>query len=235
MFFYGMDLTRAIQINHAALTRIIANLIAMVAFATENSAERISRSFYRAVLLVLLPAETAVRRLIIMAAHGIKIAPASPKTPKTMPTGLVITRTTKVRNSFQLFDARKRFDDARPWGAGPKPVPRVYFIDADPPFAPPFQKPKDTTAPQPVDTSVSATQISRRLATIKHALENLPLQAKRMARWCARRAKMKNPKFRSPIRPGPPPGHRKKNRDPVDEVLKDCHALAWEALRENTS
>jgi hypothetical protein len=71
----------------------------------------------------------------------------------------------------------------------------------------------------------------RRLAAIRSALENLPREAKRLARLRARRAAMPPEKFRKAIRPGRPPGHRKQSLHEVDEVLKDCHWLAWEAAR----
>jgi hypothetical protein len=82
---------------------------------------------------------------------------------------------------------------------------------------------------------VGAERLSRRLAAVKMALENLPRQAKRLARWQARRDRMANPKFRSPLRPGPPPGHRKEPKDDVDLVLRKCHALARNALHEDGS
>ena len=39
----------------------------------------------------------------------------------------------------------------------------------------------------------------------------------------------------SPLRSGPPPGHRSKPADQIDWVLKECHALARDALKEDTS
>ncbi len=236
-----MDWKRAIDINHAALTRVVGNLVAMVeSFAGEDGA-RLSRSFYGAVLLVLLPAESAVRRLIIMAARGIRVTLAPPRAaPEGKLKGKSVAAARKLRQtealpSFRLFDTRKRFGETRPWGSGRKPVPRVYFIDAPPPIVPLFQL-RVPAVPEPEpDQTVSTARLSQRLAAIKHALETLPEQAQRMARWRARRALLKNPKFKSPLRPGPPPGHRKRSRDPVDEILKDCHAFAWEALHKDTS
>jgi hypothetical protein len=52
-----------------------------------------------------------------------------------------------------------------------------------------------------------------------------------MARWRARREAMKNPKFKYPLRPGQPPGHRRKPTHEIDEVLTECHWLAWEVMR----
>jgi hypothetical protein len=85
------------------------------------------------------------------------------------------------------------------------------------------------------DKLVSATRLSRRLAAIKAALEDLPRQAIRLARWQARRAVMPSPKFTYPMRPGLPPGYRRKPKHDVDHVLIECHGLARDVERENTS
>ena len=82
---------------------------------------------------------------------------------------------------------------------------------------------------------VGALRLGRRLEAVKMALENLAAQAKRLARWQARRDRMRSPKFRSPLRPGSPPGHRKEPRHEVDAVLSECHALASDALNEDSS
>ena len=60
-------------------------------------------------------------------------------------------------------------------------------------------------------------------------------QAKRLARWRVRREAAKAPKFKSPLRPGQPPGHRKKPIHEVDNVLTECHWLAWEVMRLDSS
>jgi hypothetical protein len=51
----------------------------------------------------------------------------------------------------------------------------------------------------------------------------------------ARGVVMTSPKFTSPLRPGRPPGYRKKPRDDIDFVLKECHALARDVIAEDTS
>ena len=62
-----------------------------------------------------------------------------------------------------------------------------------------------------------------------------PAQAKRMARWRARRKRMTGFIVRSPLRPGVPPGHRRRGRDEIDRVLLECHDRAWVALRPDSS
>ncbi len=82
---------------------------------------------------------------------------------------------------------------------------------------------------------VSATRLNRRLQALKLALDDLPRQAKRLARWRQRREAMPGPVFKSPLRPGPPPGRRKRHIHEIDDILADCHWLAWEAMKPDTS
>jgi hypothetical protein len=101
--------------------------------------------------------------------------------------------------------------------------------------------------PRRADDPVDATRLSLRLAALAAALDDLPGQARRFARWKARRdIRRKEPtpgRIRriSPLRPGRPPGGRLARFDPsaksrrnireVDEVLAHAHALALYALQ----
>ncbi|HUQ37258.1 MAG TPA: hypothetical protein VM144_12865, partial [Aestuariivirga sp.] len=89
-------------------------------------------------------------------------------------------------------------------------------------------------APPPSDGLASAVRLTRRLQALKLALDDLPRQAKRLARWRVRRENAKTPKFKSPLRPGRPPGHRREPTHEVDEILTECHELAW-AEKPDTS
>lgn len=226
-----MNWARAIETHQAALTRIVAALIAMVGLAAQGAVGRLPRPLYRAALRVLRPAESAVRRLIVIAARGVAVKP-HPVRP--MPAGLALPRKGGARASFQLFDARKRFASARPRSAGHKVEPRIFVFGASP-LVPLFQRRMAVAAVPEPDGMVSAARLRRRLFAVKMALEDLPRQAKRLARWQARRDRMASPKFRSPLRQGPPPGHCKEGKDDVDRVLRACHALAREALHEDSS
>jgi hypothetical protein len=131
------------------------------------------------------------------------------------------------RPVFQLFDPRKNFVD---YG---KPTPRIHFFAHDPRVAALWAaRPRST----PVDDGlVNARQLVRRLQALKSALDNLHSQARRLVRAKARREKIPSLKFKSPLRPGPPPGHRRQKTHEIDEILTECHGLAWDALREDTS
>jgi hypothetical protein len=227
-----MDWELAIKRNSEALIGIVAELFAMLGLAGTEMGARIPQDLHRAVLRLLRPAESAVRRLIVIAARGIvvKLAPSRP-----MPAGKVIGKGGNARPSFQLFDPRKNFNRPRR-RAFSRIVPRIHVFGYDPrvvalfPAPPPVVEP-----PPPPDGLVDASRLSRRLQALKLALDDLPRQAKRLARWRLRREKAIDPKFRSPLRPGRPPGHRRKPTHEVDEVLIECHGLAWEALKPDTS
>ena len=89
--------------------------------------------------------------------------------------------------------------------------------------------------PPPADGLASAVRLTRRLQALKAALDDLPRQAKRLVRATARREKVPRLKFQSPLRPGQPPGHRKKPVHEVDEILTECHGLACWAMEPDTS
>ena len=149
-----------------------------------------------------------------------------------MPKGLVI----KSRNSgpiaFQLFDSRKRFNRGPRKAPYAKFGPRVWLAGSDP-LAPMFQ-PREIDPPPP-PPGIHAQNLNLRLAAIKQALETLSDQALRLVRWQARRDRMKSAKFRHPLRPGPPPGHRKEPEEEIHILLHECHALAKDALKDDTS
>src|SRR5947209_4663140 len=165
--------------------------------------ERMPRPVYRAVLMVLRPAESAARRLIVIVARGLA---ATTRASRPMPEGLSRSGAGRALMSFQLFDARKRFG-ARTIRRGAEP--RFTILGARGPLVPLFQARVETGAVcEPDDGMVSAARLGRRLAALRQAIENLPHEAKRLVRWQARRDRMASPKFRSPLRPGRPPGYR---------------------------
>jgi hypothetical protein len=227
-----MDWNLAIKRNSEALMGIVAEIFAMLGLVGTNSVSRIPQPLQRAVLRVLRPAESAVRRLIVIAARGlvVKLAASRP-----MPAGKVIGKGGNSRPSFQLFDPRKNFNRSRR-RAFSRIGPRIHVFGYDPRVVALFPAPQPAVEPPPPpDGLVNAARLSRRLQALKLALDDLPRQAKRLARWRLRREKAINPKFKSPLRPGRPPGHRRKPTHEVDEVLIECHGVAWEALKPDTS
>ena len=227
-----MDWARAIERNSEALKGIIEVLFAMLGLAGEATVSRIPLPLHCAMLRVLRPAESAMRRLIVIAARGlvVKLVPSRP-----MLAGPIGKGGGSRRPSFQLFDPRKNF-------AGPhrrafaRIAPRIHIFGNDPRVVALWSAPVPAADPAPPpDGLVGAQRLSRRLQALKLALDDLPRQARRLARWRMRRETAKAPKFKSPLRPGHPPGYRRKAVHEVDEVLIECHGLACDAMKPDTS
>jgi hypothetical protein len=229
------DWAGAIELNREALGRIVAALFVLLGIDGADTVSRIPPKLHRAVLRVLHPAESAVRRLIVIAARGVVVmlAPSRP-----MPKRQIISKGGGSRlPAFRLFDTRKSFPElVQRRVKYAKYPPRIHFFGPDstvddlwpgrPPVAAPISPPNGL---------VNAARLARRLNALKSALDDLPRQAKRLANWRLRREAMPSPKFRSPLRPGRPPGHRKKPVHEVDEVLTECHGLACWAMEPDTS
>jgi hypothetical protein len=192
------------------------------------------RYLYRALLTLLRPAESAVRRLIIIAARGIAVK-LRRSAPRAFPKGLALSRDAQRIAAFCLIDPLKRSapegfgwsnEWSRQWGRQPV-IPRISVPGLfDPVF--PVHKP----IPGKHDP-ISTAALLARIEALKAALGNLPREARRLARWQARRELARQGARKSlrlsPLRPGFAPGlHRHKPRD-IDAVLADCHYFAKEA------
>jgi hypothetical protein len=203
----------------------------LLGLSDADTVARLPRSIHSAVLRVLQPAESAMRRLVVIAARGlvVKLAPSRP-----MPAGPIGTGG-HSRPSFQLFDPRKNFEAPRR-RAFARIAPRIHIFGSDPRVAALWSAAPPTADPTPPpDGLVNAKRLSRRLQALRLALEDMPRQARRLARWRVKRENAPSPKFQSPLRPGHPPGYRRKPVHEVDEVLAECHGLACDALRPDTS
>jgi hypothetical protein len=140
-----------------------------------------------------------------------------------------------TRSSFQLFDPEKRGAPLRV-RKFTRLVPRIHFFEYDPRVVALFPAPRPVVElPPPADGLVNAAPLTRRLLALKAALNDLPRQARRLIRWQQRRKASPWPKSTMPLRPGHPPGHRRKPIHEVEEVLMECDGLAWEAMKPDTS
>jgi hypothetical protein len=224
-----MDWDLAIKRNSKALKGIIDVLFALLGIDGGDAASRIPRSLHSAVLGVLRPAESAVRRLIVVVARNVvvKLAPSRP-----MPKGKVIGKGDGSRTpSFQIFDPPIRVKPIRVRKLR-RIQPRVRVLGYDPRICALFPKPRPViAAPPPPDGQASATRLHRRLIALKSALEDLPRQARRLVRWQERRRAAPDFKSTSPLRSGRPPGYRRKPVHEVEEVLADCDWLADAAMK----
>ena len=228
-----------------------------------------------AILRLLRPAEAAARRLIIAAARGLVVVLPPPRKPRSKPAtaepqfrrfGIAVVvspadlaRADAIRRAAATARPRTlslpRLDPLRRPVRGNRhyvpahAAPRILFPGVTKPFSlPPPPSPDD-----PID----ATRLGLRLAALAAALDDLPGQAKRFARWKARGADAAGAQSKdhdvrrnaaapgrvrriSPLRPGRPPGGRLTCFDPsairrrnireVDEILAHAHALALYAL-----
>lgn len=224
-----MDWTRAIERNSEALAAVVAALFALL--GTAEGAARISHQLHRAILRVLHPAEAAVRRLIVIAARGLA---AEPHRPRPMP-ALPLRRSATGRVSFRLFDPRKRYS-FEPRATGPRIFPRIHTFGADPRVAAlwPAPQPPAPATPLSDDGLIDVRRIAGRLQALKSALADVPRQARRLVRLRARRERDPRWRYKSPLRPGPPPGNRQKPVFDIDFILKECHGLAFDALADTS-
>jgi hypothetical protein len=243
-----MDLDRAIERQRKPLLRLVGTLFAMLGLVEGTPVERATKPVYLAILRLLRPAESAVRRLIVATAGRTVLKPPGPRTTPAKPATSTPRKARKPRAPcFQLFDPRQRFTSAfayerpryriTPPAARPQPRIRLLGESFDPRvpfFRNPAPPPPPPPAPEP-DDSVSALRLSRRLIAIKSALDDLPRQAKRYARWQSRPSDKRRPRLSSALRPGRPPGHRKKPIHKVDEILAECDWLARHPPQPDTS
>jgi hypothetical protein len=222
---------KAIDRNREALLRILEVLFAIVGLDGNPVVATLPRHLHNHVLRILRPAESAARRLIVIAARGIE-APTLPlRGGESDFDGLAPRSGAKRRKSQErgpfalpLIDPRKRFD-FRPRRRCAKSFPRITCIGLSEPTPVP-----DTFIPSP-DDEIDASRLRRRLQALKAALDDLDGQAKRLARWKARRdAGLLRVERFSPMRPGWPPGHRRRPLHEIDDVLRECHSLAHYAL-----
>ena len=182
-----MDWARAIERNSEALIEIVADLFDMLGLAGEAVVARLPWPTYRAVLRVLRPAESAMRRLVVIAARGlvVKLAP-----PRPMPVGPVKRKKGLPPRSFsfQLFDPRKRIVIPRQVITR-RPAARLHIFTEDRGLVTLWPPPRPTASPAPAalpsaDGLVNGARLVRRLEALESALADLPRQARRLVRRC---------------------------------------------------
>jgi hypothetical protein len=231
-----MNWPLAIARNRDALLAVVAAIAGLL--GGRDAQGLVTRHLRNAALALLRPAESAARRLIVIAARGLRWSPGR-SSPRDF-AGLRARPSPGLSRprAFPLFDRRKRYVLALPRVA-PRGMPRIRTFSAAPfqpsPAPPPALRPG---VPDP-DASVDAARLLLRLTTLERALADLPKQARRLARWRAKEGAAVTPasaiRRRSPLRIGRPPGWRARPSREIDLVLRDCHALALDALAADTS
>jgi hypothetical protein len=217
--------------NTGLLKPIVAAMFAML-----GGAARLSPGVYRRVLGLLRPTESAVRRLIVIAARDVVVKPIGVR-PK--PAGPITKgRGGASRCCFALFDPRKRFTMFQQTQKRKvaKVAPRFYLVGSDPTVAAIWSArpvpPPPPPAPPPVSDGLrDAARITRRLHALQSALDDLPRQAQRLARWRLRRLSASHLKKMDCMRYGRAPGYQKQKTREIDTILADCHYFACEAMK----
>ncbi|MDQ2633362.1 MAG: hypothetical protein M3Y78_06455, partial [Pseudomonadota bacterium] len=125
-----------------------------------------------------------------------------------------------LRSRLNLSKGRPR----RPVANG---VPRISLpgVTQPSPIAP--------RRPPAPDDPLNATRLALRLAALGAALDDLPGQARRFARWRMRKRTGRTRRT-WPLRPGRPPGQLRPRRrsHAVHEILHDLHGLAFDLLEQ---
>lgn len=248
------DGTAAIERNRAGLRRVLAGIVGMARLsglpresAPPHDAARaekgkpsptLPRYLYLAVLRLLRPAESAARRLIIAAARTLVVTLPRPPiaAPPHQPGGILPPSRKPAPAghppSFPLLDPPRHPGRwRRPVSTS---VPRICL----PGLTERHRLPPPASPGDPID----ATRLARRIAALASALDDLPGQARRFARWRARRAAARvlakggaRPARRAwPLRFGRPPGSRsgrhRRDGSEIDGILAHTHSLAIFAL-----
>jgi hypothetical protein len=230
-----MDWPLIVERNRERLLAVLAPLFAVLGFDPRRAA--LARHMYRAFLITLRPAESAMRRLIIIAAHGL-VVKLRLSAARTFPAGLglklrlALEKDAERVPAFCLIDPLKRFapvdfEWAKEWSKE-QVMPRISVPDLiDPVFEDRFIPMRD----DPIDCAA----LRRRRRALKDVLDNLPCHARRLARWRARgelaRMIAPKPSRLSPFRPGFAPGYHRHEPNEIDVILGDCHYFAVEAWR----
>ena len=267
----GINWTAVIAHHRPLLARVVEMLFSMVIGLDEGRmVTTLPRCTRNHIYRILRPAESALRRLIMIAARDVKLDDAiknsvvlgleprthsvnsakaatlkkgrcsssievnlglagmGPRLKAEDDAGSSTSRQVSTRPpAFPLIDPLKHFHFG-PRRRYSKSVPRITWLDGR------DRKPLPAiNLPEPGDP-VDATRLCRRLVALRNALENLDREAHRLARWKARRHAGRVRRL-SPMRPGYPPGRRKRRSHEVDEILKDLHSWALYSEETNTS
>lgn len=214
-----MDWDRIISRNHDRLLRIVTALFAYAGLDA-GGADVVPRRVWRKIVRLLRPAESAVRRLIILAAQRIdpqalpllsEGADEAGETRRPTPRSTRGPRGERVAY-FRLTDPPRRFD------------PRLW--EGLRPF------PEGGVKPGDANEDVDVRPLCRRILLLKAALDDIDGHAKRLVLWTARQARLPVTARRfSPIRRGRPPGHVKRPTQEIDTILSEVHDFAAYALR----
>ena len=218
-----MDGLAAVEFHRAVLLRLLAVLFGAAGLSPGGApVARLPRPVRLMIARVLLPAESATKRLILFLSRRIPVPPeragaASAKAAKTRAS----RKSAPCAPSFWLFDKRKFFpelsDKSRAVRRGPGPS--ISGFDG-------FRMRGSAEAAKPVRDPDDAVRMCRRMLALYRALNDLEGQARRLLRVMAKRnRKPPGPGRYGPVRAGYPPGYRRAKTHEVDRTLYECHMM----------
>jgi hypothetical protein len=208
---FGRPRTGGDSLLNSAERRDVSGLM-QAELSKLSPALTLPRHLYRAILLLLRPAESAVRRLVIAAAQDIVVTlpPFRPRKPKPRISdtvaamrrlGLAVNlskedfaryeaerkaaerRAARPRGqNLPLIDALKRSFRIRRHYVPDHAAPRIMGLCDDSPYRP---LPPPPPSPSPNDP-IGAARLMLRLEALGRVLDDLPKQAQRFALWRAR-------------------------------------------------
>jgi hypothetical protein len=239
----SMNLTGEVEHNRGKFIPIIALLFKLARIAPGERPElrpgaradafmiSLPLYVYAKVMELLVPAEAALRRLIIMVAHGLDFTPpafripaprkdiAAPEGGSGAPAPAAAPLVPAIP-AFQMFDPIKTFEDYY----------RAEITGIARPFPGAFPPARAESEP------VSAISLWRRIHALSGAFNDLPGMAKLYLTWKARSRHQRKhnlpsrPKRVCILRPLYLRGFARRPKTDVHELLRECNIWAQEIL-----
>lgn len=227
------DPAAMIEYNRLVLLRLLAGLLARTESAFDAVlVDMMPRSVRWAVLKTLRATESAGRRLIAALAHRIILPDYVPRPRGTVEKPRLQNKSKSARpKSFPMFDSLPK--SGKTWQKRPLIEPRILSFDE--PITPQIIPESVNLSP---DDLIDSTSILGRIHALEKALEDIEGRARRFAQELKRRRHPTCHRKRrvTGLRPGAPPGYRKRITHEIDEILRDCMELErWMRKAPDTS
>ena len=222
-----MDGAAAVEFHRTVLLRLLAGLFEAAGMVPGGAPmARLPRPVRLMIARVLLPAESATKRLIQFISRRIVLPPKRERAASAKTAERAASRNSGTSApSFWLFDRRKFFpelaDKRRAVRRGPGPrLTDFGSFDA--------YRRREADDVKPVRDPDDAVRMCRRMLALYRALNDLEGQARRLLRAMAKRKQNPpGPGRYGPVRSGFPPGYRKNKTHEVDVILYECHMMTW--------
>ena len=195
-----------------------------------GAATMLPRSLRNQALRLLRPAESMLRRLLVLMAlkQSKTWHRASPHPEPVEGRGRAIIEPARRKHrsapsqNFPLLDPLSLPSMVQP----PPPYatfgPRIWSLGSDWTYLP-----AETELPE----MLPIARLQDRLARLQAALDTPGKHVARMARWLARRGDGSRPRRLFPMRPGRPPGYARRGNDQLGlSALRDLNYFAWRAF-----